>query len=207
MRLIVFNYRSMVRNLKFKLWKRRLRIYVTDLENDFSNFSMSWKRSWHCHVLIGTSIVYIRLPFHIKTSYSIIYHHFLEQVYDAVVGDVSIRESRSLYADFTLPYSESSVSMVVLFRDNKNKKAWLFLKPLTLDLWLTSAFFFAFIGLVVWILEHRINEDFRGPPSHQIGTSFWFSFSTMVYAQSNLPSPCSFFLWHFEYLFLDSSLN
>ncbi|KAL0554188.1 hypothetical protein IC582_008105 [Cucumis melo] len=104
-------------------------------------------------------------------------------VYDAVVGDVSIRESRSLYADFTLPYSESSVSMVVLFRDNKNKKAWLFLKPLTLDLWLTSAFFFAFIGLVVWILEHRINEDFRGPPSHQIGTSFWFSFSTMVYAQ------------------------
>uniref|UniRef100_A0A0A0LFU4 Glutamate receptor n=1 Tax=Cucumis sativus TaxID=3659 RepID=A0A0A0LFU4_CUCSA len=104
-------------------------------------------------------------------------------VYDAVVGDVSIRESRSLHVDFTFPYSESSVSMVVLFRDIKNKKAWLFLKPLTLDLWLTSAFFFAFIGLVVWILEHRINEDFRGPPSHEIGTSFWFSFSTMVYAQ------------------------
>lgn len=104
-------------------------------------------------------------------------------VYDAVVGDVSIRESRALYVDFTFPYSESSVSMVVLFRDNKNRKAWLFLKPLTLDLWLTSAFFFAFIGLVIWILEHRINEDFRGPPSHEIGTSFWFSFSTMVYAQ------------------------
>ncbi|PNX88928.1 glutamate receptor-like protein, partial [Trifolium pratense] len=28
----------------------------------------------------------------------------------------------------------------------------------------------------------RVNNDFRGPPSHQIGTSLWFSFSTMVYA-------------------------
>ncbi|XP_023523601.1 glutamate receptor 2.7-like [Cucurbita pepo subsp. pepo] len=103
-------------------------------------------------------------------------------VYDAVVGDISIRESRSSYVDFTLPYSEASVSMVVLYQDN-NKKAWLFLKPLTLDLWLTSGFFFVFIGLVIWTLEHRINEDFRGPPSHEIGTSFWFAFSTMVYAQ------------------------
>ncbi|BBG96633.1 glutamate receptor 2.8 [Prunus dulcis] len=28
-------------------------------------------------------------------------------------------------------------------------------------------------------LRHRINEDFRGTPSHQVGTSVWFSFSTM----------------------------
>ncbi|XP_010534724.1 PREDICTED: glutamate receptor 2.8-like, partial [Tarenaya hassleriana] len=32
------------------------------------------------------------------------------------------------------------------------------------------------------VLEHRVNEDFRGPPHHQIGTSFWFSFSTLVFA-------------------------
>ncbi|KAL1552582.1 glutamate receptor 2.7-like isoform X1 [Salvia divinorum] len=30
--------------------------------------------------------------------------------------------------------------------------------------------------------EHRINEDFRGPLWHQVGTIFWFSFSTMVFA-------------------------
>ncbi|PQM35366.1 glutamate receptor 2.8 [Prunus yedoensis var. nudiflora] len=68
-------------------------------------------------------------------------------------------------------------------KDGKSKNAWIFLKPLTWDLWLTSLCFFVFIGFAVWVLEHRINEEFRGPPSHQIGTSFWFSFSTMVFAQ------------------------
>jgi ionotropic glutamate receptor len=62
------------------------------------------------------------------------------------------------------------------------------LKPLSWGLWVTSACSFVFIGFVVWVLEHRINNNFRGPPSHQIGTSLWFSFSTMVYAHSKYHS-------------------
>ncbi|KAB1223979.1 Glutamate receptor 2.3 [Morella rubra] len=43
-----------------------------------------------------------------------------------------------------------------------------------------------FLG-VVWVLEHRINSDFRaGDWSHQLGTSLWFAFSTLVFAQSLL---------------------
>ncbi|XP_021276565.1 glutamate receptor 2.7-like [Herrania umbratica] len=114
------------------------------------------------------------------------YNDLIDQVYygnyDAVVGDTTIVANRSLFVDFTLPYTESGVSMVVPIRDNKEKNAWVFLKPLTWDLWVTSGCFFVFIGFVVWILEHRINNDFRGPPAHQIGTSFWFSFSAMVFA-------------------------
>ncbi|OMO90591.1 Ionotropic glutamate receptor [Corchorus olitorius] len=114
------------------------------------------------------------------------YNDLTEQVYygnyDAVVGDTTIVANRSLFVDFTMPYTESGVWMVVPIKDNKDKNAWVFLKPLTWDLWATSGCFFVFIGFVVWILEHRINEDFRGPPAHQIGTSFWFSFSTMVFA-------------------------
>ncbi|EOY29259.1 Glutamate receptor, putative [Theobroma cacao] len=114
------------------------------------------------------------------------YNDLIDQVYygnyDAVVGDTTIVANRSLFVDFTLPYTESGVSMIVPIRDNKEKNAWVFLKPLTWDLWVTSGCFFVFIGFVVWILEHRINEDFRGPPAHQIGTSFWFSFSAMVFA-------------------------
>ncbi|KAM6542000.1 hypothetical protein CsatB_006447 [Cannabis sativa] len=103
--------------------------------------------------------------------------------YDAVVADSTIRANRSKYVDFTLPYTmESGVAMVVPMEDNKRKSAWIFIKPLTWDLWIAILCFFLFIGFVVWVLEHRINEDFRGPPSHQIGTSFWFSFSTMVFA-------------------------
>lgn len=107
-----------------------------------------------------------------------------EQKFDAVVGDTTIVANRSIYVDFTLPYTESGVSMIVPVKDSKSKSAWIFLKPLTWDLWMTSACFFVFIGFVIWVLEHRINEDFRGPPSHQAGTIFWFSFSTMVFAQS-----------------------
>ncbi|KAF3446141.1 hypothetical protein FNV43_RR11320 [Rhamnella rubrinervis] len=114
------------------------------------------------------------------------YNELIYQVhignFDAVVGDTTIRENRSKYVDFTLPYTESGVVMVVPFKDKKSKSAWVFLEPLTWDLWVASTCFFAFIGFVVWVLEHRINEDFRGPPSHQVGTSFWFSFSTMVFA-------------------------
>jgi ionotropic glutamate receptor len=102
-----------------------------------------------------------------------------------VVGDTTIIANRSKHVDFTLPYTESGVSMIVPIKDNRNKNAWVFLKSLTWDLWATTFCFFVFIGFVVWVIEHRINEDFRGPPSHQAGTSFWFAFSTMVFAHSN----------------------
>ncbi|KAL5853036.1 hypothetical protein ACOSQ3_008154 [Xanthoceras sorbifolium] len=115
------------------------------------------------------------------------YNDLIYQVYlgkfDAVVGDTTIVSNRSRYVDFTLPYTESGVSMIVPIKDNKKKNAWVFLKPLTWELWVTSVCFVVFIGFVVWVLEHRINEDFRGPVEHQFGTSFWFSFSTMVFCQ------------------------
>ncbi|XP_021824206.1 glutamate receptor 2.8-like isoform X1 [Prunus avium] len=115
------------------------------------------------------------------------YNDLINQVflgnYDAAVGDITIRANRSLYVDFTLPFTESGISMVVPLKGNDGgKNTWVFLKPLTWDLWVTIGCFFIFIGFVVWFLEHRINEDFRGPPHHQIGTSFWFAFSTMVFA-------------------------
>lgn len=114
------------------------------------------------------------------------YDDLVSQVYygdfDAVVGDTTIIANRSNYVDFTLPYTESGVTMVVPVKDNREKNAWAFLKPWTWDLWVTTACSFVFIGFVVWALEHRINKDFRGPPSHQIGTSLWFSFSILVFA-------------------------
>ncbi|XP_050363245.1 glutamate receptor 2.8-like [Argentina anserina] len=116
-------------------------------------------------------------------SYNDLVNQVFLQNYDAAVGDITIRANRSLYVDFTLPYTESGISVIVHVKDNNStRNTWVFLKPLTWDLWITSACFFIFIGFVVWVLEHRINEDFRGPPHHQIGTSFWFSFSTMIFA-------------------------
>ncbi|GKV03060.1 hypothetical protein SLEP1_g15427 [Rubroshorea leprosula] len=141
------------------------------------------------------------------------YNDLIDQVvygnYDAVVGDISIIVNRSFYIDFTLPFTESGVVMVVPIQDGSNKNAWVFLKPLTWDLWVTSGGFFVFIGFVIWVLEHRINEDFRGPPSHHVGTSFWFSFSTMVFAHRErvVSNPARFvvLIWCFVVLILTQS--
>ncbi|XP_038982195.1 glutamate receptor 2.9-like [Phoenix dactylifera] len=104
-----------------------------------------------------------------------------EQNFDAVVGDVTITPNRSLYVDFTVPYTDLGMSMVVPVRDDR-KSAWIFLKPLTASLWLASGAFFVFTGFVVWTLEHGINEVFKGPLLNQVGRVLYFSFSTLAFA-------------------------
>ncbi|KAK1549729.1 hypothetical protein Q3G72_006829 [Acer saccharum] len=160
------------------------------------------------------AVTYEYIPFELPNGTSAgTYDDLINQVYlknfDAVVGDTTIVAHRSRNVDFTLPYTESGVSIIVPIKDNKKKNAWVFLKPLTWDLWVTSACFFVFIGFVVWVLEHRINEEFRGPVEHQVGTSFWFSFSTMVFSQrerviSNL-GRFVVIVWYFVVLILTQS--
>ncbi|XP_074315793.1 glutamate receptor 2.8-like [Silene latifolia] len=140
------------------------------------------------------------------------YYDFVRQVYlqkyDIVVGDITIVANRSSLADFTLPFTESGVTMVVPVKDDK-KSAWVFLKPLTWELWVATLCTFVFIAFAIWVLEHRINEEFRGPPLHQVGTSLFYSFSMMVFAQrenvlSNL-SRCVVVVWVFVVLVLTQS--
>ncbi|KAK6927702.1 Ionotropic glutamate receptor [Dillenia turbinata] len=102
-------------------------------------------------------------------SYDDLIYQVYLQKFDAVAGDITITANRTWYVDFTLSYTESAVTMIVPIRDQGSKNAWVFLKPLTLDLWVTTGCFFIFIGFVIWLLEHRVNDDFRGPPSQQIG--------------------------------------
>ena len=106
------------------------------------------------------------------------------QKIDGVVGDTTIIANRSLYVDFTLPYTESGVSMIVPIKGDQRKNAWIFLKPLSRNLWLTTWAAFVITGIVVWLLEHRVNKEFRGPRSQQFGISFWYSFSSLAFAHS-----------------------
>ncbi|XP_057467291.1 glutamate receptor 2.7-like [Actinidia eriantha] len=142
-------------------------------------------------------------------SYDEMLHQVLLGNFDAVAGDVTILANRSLLVDFTLPYTESGVTMVVPYKRKEDKNAWIFLKPLTWDLWVASACFFVFMGFVIWILEHQTNEDFSGSHLHQVGTSCWFSFSTMVFAHkekvvSNL-ARLVVIIWCFVVLILTQS--
>ncbi|KAF4378907.1 hypothetical protein F8388_021994 [Cannabis sativa] len=56
--------------------------------------------------------------------------------FDAVVGDVAIVANRYEYAEFTLPYTQSGLVMIVPVRSKTSNRAWLFLKPFTMSMWL-----------------------------------------------------------------------
>ncbi|XP_042027299.1 glutamate receptor 2.3-like [Salvia splendens] len=139
----------------------------------------------------------------------LVYQIFAEE-YDAVVGDVTIVANRSNFVDFTFPYTESGVAIVVPIKDQDRKKnAWIFMKPLTTSLWLTIGAFFVFTGFVIWVLEHRVNKHFQGQVMQQVGMIFWFSFSTLVFAhrervKSNL-TRFVLIVWVFVVLVLTSS--
>ncbi|KAI3814872.1 hypothetical protein L1987_14519 [Smallanthus sonchifolius] len=143
-------------------------------------------------------------------SYNDLIYNLSAGKYDAVAGDITILANRSDYVDFTLPYTEAGVSLIVPIKDER-KSAWIFMKPLEKELWITTGAFFLYTGLVVWILEHRVNEEFRGPAGQQVGMIFWFSFSTLVFAHrekmiSNL-SRFVVIVWVFVVLVLTSSYN
>ncbi|KAE9600712.1 hypothetical protein Lal_00045368 [Lupinus albus] len=101
-----------------------------------------------------------------------------ENVYDAIVGDIAIVTNRTKIVDFSQPFASSSLVIVAPI-NNAKSNTWVFLKPFTADMWGATAASFIAIAVVIWILEHRVNSDFRGPPKRQIVTIFMFSLSTL----------------------------
>ncbi|XP_026397111.1 glutamate receptor 2.7-like [Papaver somniferum] len=82
--------------------------------------------------------------------------------FDAVVGDVTIIASRSKYVDFSQPYTDSGVRMIIQRTDEKfTNGRWWFLWPWTLDLWFTTIAFFLSTGFFVWMLKTQcaISEE------------------------------------------------
>jgi ABC-type amino acid transport substrate-binding protein len=57
------------------------------------------------------------------------------QKFDAVVGDVAIVAKRYQHAEFTHPYTESGLVMIVPVRTKNSNRAWLFVKPFTKAMW------------------------------------------------------------------------
>eukprot|EP01018_Ginkgo_biloba_P015159 Gb_26917 [translate_table: standard] len=112
----------------------------------------------------------------------LVYQVYLKK-FDAVVADVTILANRSNYVDFTQPFSESGLVMVVPIRKSDSSNAWAFMRPFTPDMWCGTGAFFLFTGVVVWLLEHKRNTSFRGKPKKQVLTLLWFSFSTMFFSQ------------------------
>ncbi|KAB2632010.1 glutamate receptor 3.3-like [Pyrus ussuriensis x Pyrus communis] len=129
-------------------------------------------------------------------------------VFDAAVGDIAIVTNRTKNVDFSQPYAASGLVVVAPFK-KLNSSAWAFFRPFTARMWVVTAASFLVVGIVVWILEHRINDDFRGPPKKQLITILWFSISTLFFShRENTVSTLGrvvLIIWLFVVLIINSS--
>ncbi|KAI0495185.1 hypothetical protein KFK09_025335 [Dendrobium nobile] len=135
--------------------------------------------------LLPYEVPYQFVPFgdgHITPKYWSLVNMVANNEIDALVGDISIVTNRTKLVDFTQPYMSTGLVIVVPTRSTKSS-AWVFLRPFTVGMWCVTGAFFFIIGIVIWILEHRVNSDFRGSPKRQCLTMFLFSFSTLFHSE------------------------
>ncbi|CAG7909166.1 glutamate receptor 3.4 [Brassica rapa] len=141
-------------------------------------------------------------------SYDNLINEVVADNFDVAVGDITIVTNRTRFVDFTQPFIESGLVVVAPVKEAKSSP-WSFLKPFTIEMWAVTGAFFLFVGAIVWILEHRFNHEFRGPPRRQLITIFWFSFSTMFFShRENTVSSLGrlvLIIWLFVVLIINSS--
>jgi len=108
---------------------------------------------------------------------------------DAAVGDTAIMAYRYHLVDFTQPYIESGLDMVVKEKSAKSKETWIFLDVFTKEMWLMIVALHIFVGFVIWFIERRHNAELKG-----LGSMLWFLVSVIFYAHSkssNMNFMCS----------------
>ncbi|KAK1371881.1 Glutamate receptor [Heracleum sosnowskyi] len=112
------------------------------------------------------------------------YNDLVEQItsgrFDAVAGDLTISEEKLKRVDFSQPYTETGLVLIVPIRSKLPSQMWLFMKPFTTEMWGLIIAITIYNGLTVWLIERSHNDEFRsGTVWNQIGTLFWLAFSTL----------------------------
>ncbi|CAN6214745.1 unnamed protein product [Urochloa humidicola] len=105
---------------------------------------------------------------------------------DGAAGDVTITINRIGKVDFTMPYTQSGVSMLVLSKSDLEPIQWTFLAPLTKELWFATVAFFCFTDFVVWVIERPKNPEYQGSSLRQFSTASYFAFSTLTFSHERL---------------------
>ncbi|KAM3748283.1 hypothetical protein ACB098_05G096500 [Castanea mollissima] len=140
-------------------------------------------------------------------TYNDLIHLVDNKTYQAAIGDLTITAERMQYVDFTAPYVESGVAMIVPAKPLVS--ALMFMKPFTWDMWLVTGVILIYTMLTVWFLEHQSNPDFSGSWKNQISTALWFTFSSLFFAHRekiyNNFTRLVIVVWLFVVLILTSS--
>lgn len=105
---------------------------------------------------------------------------------DAAVGDTDIMADRYEIAEFSQPYMESGLVMVVTVKPDTTNEKFMFMKAFSMEMWLLMALMSMSTGFVVWLTENVENNPEFASSSvfHHVGRMLWFSVTVLSFAQS-----------------------
>ncbi|KAE9461909.1 hypothetical protein C3L33_06178, partial [Rhododendron williamsianum] len=98
-----------------------------------------------------------------------------DKTYSAAVGDIILAERSELDVEFTAPFTESGLMLVVPV--SLGPKASIFIDPFTWKMWLGTAAVLVYTMFIVWFIERQSNDEFNG-----LGNALWFTFSSLFLA-------------------------
>ncbi|KAL4564254.1 hypothetical protein LXL04_028312 [Taraxacum kok-saghyz] len=125
-------------------------------------------------------------------SYNDLLEHIEGQACQAAAGDITIRGNRAQHVDFTIPYLNSEVYVLVHGSHKWNEKLWNLLRPFTWGLWVTIVAACLFTGVALGILEYRAaNPKFSGPIYTQLIMVIWFPIATFFFQEGKIKNSCS----------------
>ena len=109
----------------------------------------------------------------------------MKQNFDAVI-DATIISYRYQYAEFTQPYTDPGVVMVVPLKSKTGHRAWLFVKPFTKTMWVLIVVVIIYNGFVLWMLERQHFPELKGSMLTQTGTMAWLALTPIINLNGNL---------------------
>lgn len=80
----------------------------------------------------------------------------MTKTYESVIGDMTIPAERLQYVDFTVPYAESGLSMIVT--EKSQESPLMFTKPFNWPMWMLTWAILIYTMLIVWYLERGPNQ-------------------------------------------------
>ncbi|XP_022893647.1 glutamate receptor 2.9-like isoform X1 [Olea europaea var. sylvestris] len=131
-----------------------------------------------------------QLPYHLPFAFVPYYGSYDEMVaevhnkrLDAAVGDTEIMADRYVYAEFSQPYIESGLVMVVTVKPGLKDKGFVVVDAFKKEMWIQMAAMSMSSAVAIWLTEYANNNpDIRGSFWQLISSMLWFCVTVLSLA-------------------------
>ena len=114
-------------------------------------------------------------------SYNALIDIVANNMYDMIVGDVTVYATRREKVAFSAPIFDNTLRIVVRDTPIERVDFWSFLKPFSLHLWVIILGAVVWSAILLFFLEGQQNPVLRSLSSlSRLGMSVWYAFATLV---------------------------